>query len=378
MIKSLNGYDAGLPDTPNEGAPSSVIIVEGNPTGHRLSYVSLLADAADESAMNISILTSKVARDSPEWALHLGSFEGAVELDESENLEQFARLADERAASVVVIPDGDKYLKHLFLHGWRSSSRISLLVMRPDGQASGGRLRAVGSGVLKKILILAVNLRRRVHVRALSSSLREGTRMVPSVPDPVSFAPSEIATRELRREMEAGQGEYWVAVLGLITRRKNLDAIAEAVASIPWGGLVLAGSLTADARALAEPFLRQLLAEGRLITHFGSLSDSDFDAVISAVDCVAVVHSNNGPSGVVGKAAAAGTRLILGGARSLKRDWASARQVATWSGSTPKELAYAMAKSRNVEPLPMTRPLASKSQFCEVMLLRSSKSRNEA
>ena len=85
-----------------------VIVIESNPSGHRLYYVALLADAARERGLVFEWWTCSAAQVSPEAEVHLGHRGVAVRLVETGvSRVGVLRMAlrDERAW--VVIPDGD-------------------------------------------------------------------------------------------------------------------------------------------------------------------------------------------------------------------------------------------------------------------------------
>ena len=110
---------------------------------------------------------------------------------------------------------------------------------------------------------------------------------------------------------------------------------------------MIAGSIDAQVSEAIAPLLAKFAAVGGQVLHLsGILTDAEFDGAISAVDCVVVAHSNEGPSGVVLKAAASGRRLILAGARSLKRDATYLGEQAMWSTLDAEALNQAIRQAK--------------------------------
>jgi hypothetical protein len=99
------------------------------------------------------------------------------------------------------------------------------------------------------------------------------------------------------------------------------------------------------------PELEQQLTESgiALVVHDRLLNDLELDSLVCAVDCVVLAHSNEGSSGVMGKAAAVGTRIAAAGAQSLKVDCRAAPQIAAWSSLKGPDLHRLLADSSSLE-----------------------------
>jgi hypothetical protein len=153
----------------------------------------------------------------------------------------------------------------------------------------------------------------------------------------------------MRARLEGYGDRYWIGVFGVITARKNLPLIIEAILGQPDVGLMIAGSIDTEVSDEIAPLLATFAAAGgRVLQLSETLTDAQFDGAISAVDCVVVAHSNEGPSGVVLKAAASGNRLILAGARSLKRDATYLGEQAMWSPLDAKALSQAIRRAKRM------------------------------
>lgn len=336
-------------------AAESVLIVEPNPDGHRLYYVALLCAWGRSAGRRVSIVTTPEAASSDEWALHLRDADAEVDVLERPierfSLEDVAHLADESGIELVIIPDGDRFLGPLAVGRWKSPARLSLLAMRPDAQTSGAPLVRLARGTAKKALILAADARARARVFALRSPLSARRPPLRWLGDPVTLRSDEETVASLRLRLIESGPSYWVGVFGLITARKNLGLIASALARDPATGLLVAGRIDPDAEEESREALTRFREAGGVFVHMPPpMDDALFDSAIGAVDCVVVAHSNEGSSGVASKAAAAGRRLVLAGARSLRRDARSLQAQAVWVPLDAERIATAIAAGKEAGP----------------------------
>ena len=97
------------------------------------------------------------------------------------------------------------------------------------------------------------------------------------------------------------------------------------------------------------------------------LTDIELDSAVVAADCLVLAHSNEGPSGLVGKAAAAGTRVLAAGAASLKTAAAALPDTATWCPLTPSTLAQALTTCAG-QPRPAPRAGLDTLAFADALL----------
>lgn len=341
---------------------ATVLIVEPNPDGHRLYYAALLADGVRRRGHHPVVLTTPRAVASTEWGIHLADSGTDVETHAVEwfTLSRLAEAADRHAAEVTVVPDADRFLRPVLRHGWRGSGRLSLLAMRPDAQPFGPRALRPVKGVVKKVLIGAADARPRVRVSALRSPLSSRRGVIRWVADPITLVRDDAVVTDLRHRLVSEGQSYWAGVFGAIHARKNLHLIAEALTDHPDVGLLVAGGIDAESAELArEPLARYVAAGGSFVHIAPPLDDAGFDGAISAVDCVVVAHSNEGSSGVASKAAAAGRRLVLAGARSLRRDARALPGQASWSPLDAAALSAAIGAARDAGAPPTSRAASS-------------------
>jgi len=324
-----------------------VLIVEPDPRGHHLYYVRVLVDAFRSQGRSIVVLTTSAAVNSAEWVTHLGSAapEVALRPPPAFALPELEKAATAAAADLTVVPDGDRYLLPLLRYGWSGSGELSLLVLRADGQSRTPGLRQV-RGATKKMLAWTAGLRPRVRLSVLRSPLVDRRGPLRWAPDPVTLGCSADDVREIRESLDSYGDRYWIGVFGGITARKNLPLVVEAILEVPDIGILIAGSIDKEVAQVVGPLLARFTEAGGRVHYMPApLTDAEFDAAISAVDCVVAAHSNEGPSGVVIKAAASGRRLVLAGAKSLKRDATNLGGSATWSKLEESALRQAIRQA---------------------------------
>ena len=300
----------------SQPAPSAWVIVEPNGSGHRFWYVHLLLShltAAGELG-RATVVTTQAATKLVEWDMFLGPYLGrglrVVAVDGS--TDDCLRAARSTEA-FVVFPDGDRLLAAatwLALRGRRGSS---LLLMRPFRSPG---LRGAITYVAKRALIaLAAVAAPTVRVLRLSATPRDSRRGW--VSDPTVFAPRAVDRDEWLAAAGLSPGRRTLVVLGDVGERKHaaefIDIFRSPAAPVGWQ-LALVGRPDAVARhALAG-----LTVDEAVTLIEGFVTDEDFDTWVSVADAVAVVHRNEGASGILGKCAAGDTPVLIGGAASLR------------------------------------------------------------
>jgi glycosyltransferase involved in cell wall biosynthesis len=123
-------------------------------------------------------------------------------------------------------------------------------------------------------------------------------------------------------------------VFGVMSMRKNAPLVLDAV---------LAGSSDADLviAGLVKPDVAEWLAgldaatRTRVVVRDGFLANDVLDRYVAAVDVVVIALTNNGPSGIMGKALAAGVPVVSAGSQ------VRARELAATGGGEPAELTVA-------------------------------------
>ncbi|WP_334172075.1 glycosyltransferase [Sinomonas sp.] len=328
-----------------------MLIVEPNMTGHRPYYVKMLVGAVVATGGSAVVATRPGEFESDDAAIHLREVSGGfrrVELGEF-SLATVARLSSEVSATGTVIPDGDRFaLRLAFTGGWRGAGSLSILVMREVAQPASGRGVQAAKTTLRSMLFRRVNSFRNVRLAVLKSPWWTGTSTFPVVLDPITFRGSSAVEERLSAEWELDPSRYWFAVLGAISRRKNVDLIARALAEAEASaiGLLVAGGWDATMGDETTDALARLRASGVPVVIINRrLQDEELDAAVARVDCLVLAHSNEGPSGLLGKAAVAGTRVVAAGARSLEEDLKRLPGLGTWVELNVSALSQAFGKA---------------------------------
>ncbi|WP_148040145.1 glycosyltransferase family protein [Cryobacterium tepidiphilum] len=315
---------------------TSLLIAENDVRGHRLYYVQILANAALKRGSDVTIALRADQARLPEIELHLGKVMSGVTMLylDAINLDVLVEKSRELGSSLTVVPDGDGYVRSLVRQGrWRGSGSFSLLIMREGATRTSSRLSRTLVSWVKHGLYFYLHQMRRVNVVILRSALWHGNSYFSIAKDPVTLKTSPAAASTIRSEWGLDDRRYWFAVLGAVTSRKNVALVAEALLSVRSKqiGLLIAGKCDRSVRD-AEELLQKLRSAGcTVIVQDRLLSDEDLDTAVAIVDCLVLAHSNEGPSGLFGKAAAAGTRVVCAGAKSLRRDTKAAGEMASWS-----------------------------------------------
>jgi glycosyltransferase involved in cell wall biosynthesis len=345
-------------------APSVTLIVERNRTGHRLFYVRLLASAATARGDDVIVVLSPGDTASMEARLHLASLPDAVRVVEEDSLglADVEALSHRYAADRVVLPDADRATMDLATRrgGWKGAGALSLLVMREAAQPGRFAMAQAVKGRLRQFLFIRASKLQNVRVCVLKSPTWSGSsRLVPAV-DPISVEVDSDAVQALRAEWQLDSERRWFAVVGAVSARKNVDLVISALHQLPDQsvvGLVIAGSIEPETRALLQPLIQGLDATGvavRVVDRL--LTDGELDACVAVADVVVLAHSNEGPSGILGKAAALGTRVVAAGAESLRRDADAFPELASWTTLSAPALAV---EFRRVLALPAPVPVLS-------------------
>ncbi|MCO4253149.1 hypothetical protein [Pseudarthrobacter raffinosi] len=331
--------------------------------------MSLMAAVAEQAGNRVFIGTTDAALSSPEWTMHLGNVASSTEvaiLDDF-SVETIDRLSRELRVDHVVVPDGDAFAFELSRgKSWTTSATVTALVMREKGQPSKVPGVAYAKTLIKGALLQLANLRPRVELRILKSAAWNGFSLMPVSRDPVSltFDTHRPGSRLLPT------GCFWFGVVGSIGQRKNLPLVASSVAALnlPDVGLAVAGCIEDEVLHQAQPYLEQILRNGGRVEILNRLlADSEMDQVITELDCVVLAHSNEGPSGVLGKAVAAGTTVVAAGALTLRSDCRQIGSSAEWVRLSQVELTQAFVRATQ-KPHPEPEFLASPTDFASELL----------
>ncbi|MFB9404788.1 glycosyltransferase [Pseudarthrobacter polychromogenes] len=265
-------------------------------------------------------------------------------------LKQIDAVAVDYPTADIVVLEGDKLVVPLALHR-KSYSRMTVLVMRAPAPGMSGFLSGLNN-LLKRVGI-AISRKRSVNIKVLAPAMRAtppySFRGYPAVPDPVELTATSESIETYRSEMKLDRARVWVGVFGNITPRKNLDLVAEAIMKCGGKdfGLLVAGKIGNDERNRCDSSLQRLKkAGGAVVFDTRLLTDRELDSAIAAVDVVAIAHSSEGPSGILGKAAASGVSVAAAGALSLKED-IERLDAGAWSPLSSQAFAKALQQANS-------------------------------
>lgn len=351
-----------------------VLVVEPNMDGHRFSYVSMLVAHCHSERIPVTVLTTSAGKNDfldktdlpsePDWAFLTDR--GRAGLREIETVSR--RLQ----AVTVVVPDGDRIALRLACRPvWRGSGQLRMIVMRWHAQR--GRYAA--------LVPLKTHIRRagfavaetipRVTLLRLTSALKAGELRPGQIADPIEYQPTEAARRSLGESVILNPERFWFCVAGWLDARKNIELVLAALSTVASRtgcavGLLLAGRqdpVITDQLTSVRPGNVEVTAINRHLTA------AELDVAVESADCVILAHSNEGPSGILGKAAAAGTTVIAAGAKTLAADCRRLGPPAQWVELDKEALARA---AEVVMSQPSATPIrvASPADFAAALLDR--------
>lgn len=304
-----------------------------NVGGHRLAYVKHVVEYCNRQGYRAVVGLPESAAASPEFAEHLSDPFLRFDLVTVEpTYSGLMSLSRHARADVTVATDGDAAIGQLLRAGrWRGHGRLSILVMREAAQSGSALRRAVVSRA-KLWSRRVVRLMPNVRVSVLKATHWRGEASEPVTRDPTVLTATASSVAGFSAMAGLDSDRYWFGVVGAISPRKNLPLIADAIRSLgPDVGLLVAGNLTVDARnEVREHLWVEDLELPKLVVIDRLLTDEELDSAIVACNCVVLAHTNEGPSGVLGKAIAANTSIVAAGAESLRRDVAGLGSRAIW------------------------------------------------
>jgi hypothetical protein len=235
-------------------------VVEFDPVGHRLAFVAGLLDEAHRAGIELRVVTTAAARDSPEWSQHIGSVAApaAVQLESVPgNGWRYARLI--ARVSPCVVLESDAHLPALVL-ARVMGAEFGMLVTRPITPRfiPRWRWRTRGKAALCLVLrALGVNVRLLVSPFASTHPWAEVAIPVrlhlPLVVDPPLVLRSGRSRAHARVALAIDRDATVWAVAGAINYTKGLPTIFAAMESLaPEHHLVVAGKQdAADASKLS-------------------------------------------------------------------------------------------------------------------------------
>jgi glycosyltransferase involved in cell wall biosynthesis len=315
---------------------SLTLIVEPNPSGHRFTSVRYVAKLAGRRG-DVVLLSCVGAGEREEFAVQLA--ESGVEV-----VEHFATFSPDgralaeavgafcrsRPADVVVLMDADKALKSWWWHARREfralphRPRVRCFLTHYPARLRSARPRPWATRVAKAALVTLAMCTRTIE-RAVGFAGRDeppGGLVVLRALDPAVCSAHSRDRVRIRKELGLPDERRLVGIFGGINPRKNPQMVFDAVLALDdETGLVLAGPVVAEVTAWVDSLSTEL--RGRLYVADGFLPNETLDEYLAAVDVVALLMTLEGPSGIQGKALAAGVPVVSAGSRTRARELAA-------------------------------------------------------
>jgi glycosyltransferase involved in cell wall biosynthesis len=317
----------------------TTVLVEPNPNGHRFQAVAAVAEVAARTSQ-VLVLTSHGATDLPAFREYVGHLDLRVEEPFDRILPPTRTIAHEVAAAcraedvdTVVLMDADQSLKRWWYvapleFGIRRRPRVVFMLTRYPAKLKvtdwfGWRLR-----LPKALLALIAMASGSLHHVAGFAGRDDMTRgwLVKRARDPEVCSAHSRDRAALRTKLDLPADRRLVGIFGGINERKNIPLIWDAMqrSSID-ADLLLAGPLASDVATWVDSVAPT--PRGRILVRDGFLSNEVLDQLVASVDVVPLAMTLNGPSGIMGKALAAGVPVVTAGSEVRARE-----VVATDSG----------------------------------------------
>src|SRR3954453_8697905 len=304
----------------------TTLLVEPDPGGHRFQAVANVAAVAARWD-DVLLLASAGAVDEPTYAEHLADAPLSVEAPfreiyppTAEMLRQIVAVCRTREVSTVVVMDADQSLKRWWylappqLRKLRRRPRVVFMITRYPAKLrisdrTGWKIR-----LPKAVLTLAAMLSGSLdHAAGFAGrdDMSPGW-IIKRTRDPEICSAHARDRARHRSELGLPPERRLAGIFGVISERKNADLIWEAMQRRGVDAdLVLAGGLTEGVAAWATHVAPSPL--GRVIVRDEVLSNRVLDQYVAAVDVVPLAITLNGPSGIMGKAIAAGVPVVTAG-----------------------------------------------------------------
>jgi glycosyltransferase involved in cell wall biosynthesis len=348
-----------------------VAIVVPNHRGHRLNYVRILSDHANDLGTTPLVIGGHEAASSSEADLYLAGCTVRWETVDRVTWASVLEVAQNNACGHVVLPDGDRFLLQILRRRTPPGISLTVLLLRSPKVSLSG-LRSMCTALAKRLAVAVVRRRSTTKVLSLRGATASTVKPSYEVRDPVTFSVDQSRIAWLR-DQGLDPATTWYAVVGSVTPRKNLDVVLEALSIVgrDGRGLIVAGKVDDLYMNEVGPALEAAERDGlRVLLIDRLLDEAELDAVISSVDCVVLAHSNEGPSGVFGKAAAAGTTVLAAGALSLKEDCKEAPASTMWTPLSAVRIAEGIQRLERRPPATSRPSVSGAAEFASTLLAR--------
>lgn len=311
----------------------ATLIVEPEPGGHHFGRVADVIELIGGSS-EVVLLTKTGATETEAFRTCLDR--EALQIEEPFDeirppTRTLARAVAEqcrkREVETVVVMDADQALKRWWyvardeLRGLSPRPRIVFMLTRYPAKLSltdrfGWKLR-LSKGALC-IAAMATGTLDRVAGFAGRDDMSKGW-LVQRARDPATCSSHSSDRVRIRAELGLPQDRRLAGIFGMVTERKNAPMVLDAILnSNSDADLVIAGNIDAGTLRWSETLPEDLKA--RVVVREGFLSEEALDQFVAAVDVHVLALTNNGPSGIMGKALAADVPVVTAGSKVRARE----------------------------------------------------------
>lgn len=337
------------------------VLVEPNPSGHRFQAVANVAEVASQTG-DVVLLTSQGATRVEEFSVYLtGAPVRVVERFDTvtpHTTETVAALADLMRTDdvdTVVLLDGDQDLKRWWyvapraFRGLRRPRVVFFLTRYPArlklSDRTGWKLRIPKAGLA--VAAMATGTMHHVAGFAGRDDMAKGW-IVRRARDPEICMAHARDRDQLRKELDLPADRRIVGIFGGVGPRKNADLVLDSlIAADLDADLLLAGPVAPEVHAWIDGLPPELRA--RVIVRDGFHSNELLDKYVASSDVAPIALTNNGPSGIMGKASAAGVPVVTAGSEVRAREL-----IATDGGEvadlTPESIGAAIRRVFEKDP----------------------------
>lgn len=331
------------------------LLVEPFPSGHRFQTVALIATVLSSgrpvqpspepsaeplpepsTGAGVVLLTSRGAREDPAFAEFLGDVDIRVEEvfdgphpSTRAVAREVARWSREHHVDVAAVLDADQTLKRWWVEaplafGLRRRPKVVFMLTRYPARLAltdwtGWRLRIPKA--LLALAAMATGCLGRVAGFAGRDDFAPGW-IVKRARDPALCTAHSRDRSALRRRHGIPVDRPVVGIFGGVSERKFPDLVWEAVRTASDQALLLlAGPMSPGIASWVEGLPADERA--RIVVREGFLPDEELDELLAAADVVALAMTNNGASGIQGKALAADVPVVTAGSEVRAREAAA-------------------------------------------------------
>lgn len=312
---------------------SLTLIVEPDSRGHRFEAVAHVVEVVRRSGDAI-LVTSRGAQETETYREQLAAlglrteerFSGFVPPTQ-ELVDAVADISRREQVGTVVLMDADQSLKKWWLlapkalRGIKPKPRVVFMLTRYPARLrltdrTGWKLRTT-----KGTLALVAMARGSLH-RVAGFAGREDTApgwLVKRARDPAINTYHSRDRAELRAGLGLDPDRKLVGIFGGVGERKHPALTWESILAADLDAdLVLAGGFDDVVRAWYDGLPPE--QQARIVKRDEFLSNDELDRFVAAADAVALIMTNNGPSGIQGKALAAGVPVVTAGSTVRARE----------------------------------------------------------